>query len=203
MDKITKYISIIIIAIVVIAIIGILVWQGEKPLPVVVQKTTPTPALTVSENPLPTLTSTPTPEAVKWTNYTNKTLGFSISMPEKVYGFDGCDSSDNFLVPLKTFEDNVNNSVYIVPEYYYDNYYGSDIKNPKPGISNCETKTYTLQIIKDEMQGKGLEDRYISSHGNPFLGVAVRIKNIKNDAELNKFIKDNYSSGCSMESKNL
>lgn len=203
MDKTTKYISIIIIAIIVIAIIGVLVWQGKKPLPVVVQKTTPTIAPTVTESPLPTLTPTPTPEAVKWTKYTSKTLGFSISMPEKVYGFDGCDSSDNFLVPLKAFEDNVNNAAYIVPEYYYDNYYGSDIKNPKPGISNCETKTYSLQLAKDETQDKGLDGKYIASSGKPFLGIAIRIKNIKNDTELNKFIKDNYGSGCLMESKTL
>ncbi|MBU4338019.1 hypothetical protein KKB43_05270 [Patescibacteria group bacterium] len=180
MSKTAKYISIIIVVVIIAGIF--LVWQGEKPAPVNIQ---PTP--------------TPTPsEIVNWINYINKTLGFSISIPEKVLGVNRCAVDKQALVPLKAFEDNANDVVYFVPEYYYDN-----VDNPKHGESDCVKKVYSLQLIKDELAGKGLEGKYISSPGNPFLGLAIRLKNVKNDIELTKLIKNNYGLGCIAGEKTL
>ncbi|MFA6096990.1 MAG: hypothetical protein WC788_05175 [Candidatus Paceibacterota bacterium] len=139
----------------------------------------------------------------KWKRYANKTLGFSINLPGKVSGLDRCDSKDNFLVSLKTIEDNENNVVYIVPEYYFDDYYGEDIKNPKQGTSNCETKIYDLRLINDEVKGIGMEGKYISKPSNPFLGIAIKIVDIKNDMDLDRFIKEDYGAGCFAGEKNL
>lgn len=175
MNKSIKYFLIIFIIIIAVIIISVLFWQGKKPESINIQ---PTPTLVPSET-------------VNWTNYTNKTLGFLIAIPEKVLGVDRCDADKKFLVPLKVFEDNTNRVVYFIPEYYYDN-----VDNPKPGESSCVKKVYSLQLIKDELAGKELEGKYISSPGNPFLGIAIRLKNIKNDTELNKLIKDNYGLGC-------
>jgi len=193
MSKLIKDISFIIIFIIIAGAV-ILIWQEKKLSSVAVH---PVPNLTslpiVSEKPL----STPALDMSDWTNYTNKMLGFSISIPEIVNSIDRCNSKDH-LVPLKVFEDNVNNTVYFVPEYYYDN-----IDNPKPRESDCVKKIYSLQLIKDELAGKGLEGKYISSPNNPFLGIAIRLKNVKTDTELTKLIKDNYGLGCIAGEKTL
>lgn len=169
--------------------VGFLIWQGEKLSPIVVS---PTPSIGL--NPTPTATPNVT---VEWTNYTNKTLGFSISVPKIIDSLDRCNGKDR-LVPLTVFEDNVSSAVYFVPEYYYDN-----VNNPKPGENDCIKKVYSLQLINDELGGKGLDGKYISSLNNPFLGLAVRLKNVKNDTELTKFIKDNYGPGCIAGEKTL
>ncbi len=104
-----------------------------------------------------------------------------------------CDS--NVCTGPKVFEDNANNVVYLVPEYSYG------VTEDQTKQASCRKSTYSLQRIRDEIEGKGAEGNYVSSPGNPILGVAIRVKNVKNDAELNKFIKDNYGSGCLIASK--
>lgn len=181
MNKTIEYISVIIIAIFIMTV-GFLIWQGKKSSPIIVY---PTPSIGL--NPI----STAAPNViVEWTNYTNKILGFSMSVPKIVDSLDRCNGKDH-LVPLTVFEDNANGAVYFVPEYYYDN-----IDNSKTKQSDCVKKVYSLQLIKDELAGKGLDGKYISSLNNPFLGLAIRLKNVKNDTELTKLIKNNYGLGC-------
>ncbi len=196
MNKIVKYISIIIVfaAIIAVAISILLILQSKKSAPIIVQST-PTSIPMVSESPMFTPTPTSTSNvAVEWIKYTNKTLGFSMSIPEKVNNVSGCGYKDDF-VPLKVFEDNANNVVYIVPEYYYG------ITEDQTKQTSCRKNTYSLQRIRDEMGGKDRQGEYISLPGNPFAGLAVRVKSVKNSTELNKFIKDNYGSGCLIDSK--
>lgn len=118
MNKIIRHILIIM----VIVFIGVfLFWQGRKLLPA--NLLTPTPVLF---------------ETVNWVNYTNKILGFSISIPEKVQGINRCEPDKTFSVSLKTFEDDPNNVVYFVPEYYYDNL--------KPEDTDCIKKNIFIAI---------------------------------------------------------
>lgn len=197
MNKTTKYISIIAVAIIVLGV-STLIWQIKNPASVVIQPTlNPTSTPISSGTSITTLTPAPTPDlTTEWVKYENKVLGFSVSIPKKVSSVDRC-NGEEIPVSLKVFEDNVNNVVYFVPEYYYDN-----VDNPKTGESDCVKKVYSLQLIKDEISGNGLDGKYISSSGNPFLGAGIRVEKVKNDAELSKFIKDNYGSGCFVGSKN-
>lgn len=58
-----------------------------------------------------------------------------------------------------------------------------------------------MQFIKDELSGKGLGDKYISAPSNPFLGIAIRLKDVKTNAELIKLTKDSYGAGCTIGEK--
>ncbi len=51
------------------------------------------------------------------------------------------------------------------------------------------------------MQGKGLDGKYISSVGNPFAGVAMTVKNVKNDTDMSAFIKERFGSDCELGAK--
>lgn len=199
MNRQVKYILIIAFVIIAIVAIGILIWQIKNPASVVVQPTTsPTSAPISGETSITTLTPTLTPDlTTEWIKYENKVLGFSVSIPKKVSSIDRCNGKE-ITISLKVFEDNVNKVVYFVPEYYYDN-----IDNPKTGESDCIKKIYSLQLIKDEISGKGLDGKYISSSDNPFLGAGIRVEKVKNDTELSKFIKDNYGLGCFVGLKNI
>ncbi len=185
MNKSIKYI-LIILSIIAIGAITVLILQWKKTTPIVVQPT-PTPTSTPIFTPTPNVT-------VEWTKHTDKILGFSISIPKMVSGLNWCTDKDS-LVPLKVFEDNVNNVVYLVPEYSYG------VTEDQTKQTSCRKSVYSLQRIRDEIGGKGVKGNYVSSPGNPSLGLAVKVKDVKNDTELNKFIKDNYGSGCLIDSK--
>lgn len=139
----------------------------------------------------------PAPPEEVWKTYVSAELGFSIRYPEMVYGVYRCSPKKPFWVPLKIFEDKKNGIVYITQEYYYDDWDSKLQNNTGP----CEKIMNSLELLqkeKEEMQ-KG----EFSLWWKPFLGWAISTGNIKNEDELNKFIKDNYSSGCFAESKNF
>ncbi len=140
---------------------------------------------TSSNSPIATIT----PPSEVWETYTNSQLGFSIKYPQTVYGVYRCSPNKPFYVPLKVFEDNKNGIVYISEEYFYEAAYNGEL-NEYTGP--CEKITYSLESLTKEKE----------SNGNPFLVRVFVIKNVKNDTELNKFIKDNYGSGCLVGSKN-
>lgn len=128
----------------------------------------------------------PSPEEV-WKTYTNSELGFSIKYPKMVYGVYRCSPNKPFYVPLKVFEDNSNGTVYVAEEYYYDN----RDSNTQNNTETCKKNIYSLESLTKEKE----------SYGNPFLSRVFVIKSIKNDTELNEFIKTTYGSGCSVEKK--
>ena len=122
------------------------------------------------------------PEAI-WSKYINDELGFSIDIPnKKVYGLYSCYPKKVIQVPVKVFEDNENGVVYISQEYYYNSKYDSELGRH---VGECR------KIIE---QPSGLK---------PHLGWAIVIKTVKNEDELDKFIKENYGSGCCAEDKKL
>ena len=128
----------------------------------------------------------PTPPEEKWITYTSSELGFSIKYPEIVYGNSyKCGSEKPFYVPLKVFEDDKNGIVYIVKEYFYKGKYDEKLGKY---IGPCEKITRSLKSLQE---------------GGRSGGWAISTRNIKNENELNKFIKDSYSPGCFMESKNF
>ncbi|MBU4338839.1 hypothetical protein KKD57_04770 [Patescibacteria group bacterium] len=162
-------------------------WQYKNsinPLPTTSPTTSISPV--ISSNPASTPTITPPPEV--WETYTNTELGFSIKYPQMVYGIYRCEPYKPFYVPIKIFDDSKNGITYITHEYYYEAPYSSELSDY---TGPCEKIISSLESLKKEKE----------TYGNPFLTWVINIKNIKNDSELNKFIKDNYGSTCSMEKK--
>ncbi len=129
----------------------------------------------------------PTSPPEVWQTYTNSQLGFSIEYPQMVTGIYRCSPYKDFWVPVKVFEDNASGITYIAQEHYYEASYSSDLNDY---IGPCEKNTYSLEALKKERQNYG-----------PFLAWAINIKNINNDAELAKFIKDNYGPSCFVKDK--
>ena len=117
---------------------------------------------------------------VIWSQHINDELGFSIDIPDKVYGQYSCEPKKVIQVPVKVFEDNENGVVYISEEYYYISEYDSELHRH---VGECK------KIIE---QPRGLKPR---------LGWAIIIKTAQNEDELDKFIKENYGSGCYVKDK--
>jgi hypothetical protein len=182
-----KYIIIAIILIFGIGA-GILGYLRNKKLTPPIASVSPAPIQSPATSPSPTPNPALTPPPEIWKTYTNSQLGFSIKYPQMVYGVYRCSPNKPFYVPLKAFEDNKNGIVYITEEYYYEAPYNGEL-NKYTGP--CEKITYSLESLIKERE----------KYSNPFLARVFVIKSIKNDTELNKFIKDNYGSGCLIGSK--
>ena len=120
-----------------------------------------------------------------WNYYGNPQLGFSIQIPKEVNGLYKCPSKETIQVPVKVFEDNKNGVVYISQEYYYKAEWDSELRE---FIGPCEKITYSLELLRNET-----EESYANMF---FLGWAVLIKSVKDENELDEFIKQNYGSGC-------
>lgn len=120
-----------------------------------------------------------------WNYYGNPQLGFSIQIPKEVDGFYKCPAKETIQVPVKVFEDNENGIVYVSQEYYYKTEWDSELQE---FTGPCEKITYSLASLRSETK----EDY---AH-KPFLGWAILIKDIRDESELDKFIKENYGSGC-------
>ena len=133
-----------------------------------------------------------------WQEYTNHQLGFSIKFPQIVYGINRC-SDETIWVPVKIFEDNDNGIVFIVEEYHYDNWNEKLQTNTSP----CKKITYSLESLREDITEDITPIFEFKAMPKPWLGLAVMIKNINNDIELNKFIKDNYGPGCFAGKKEL
>ena len=129
-----------------------------------------------------------------WQEYTNHQLGFSIKFPQIVYGINRC-SDEIIWVPVKIFEDNENGIVFITEEYYYDNWDRESQTNTGP----CKKITYSLESLRENMT----PIFEFKAMPKPWLGLAIMIKNINNDIELNKFIKNTYGPGCFAGEKEL
>lgn len=122
-----------------------------------------------------------------WNLYANSQLGFSIKIPSQVSGVNRCEHSD-FLVPVTVFSEEGNNSVYIVPEYYYD-------RDSESG--SCKKITYSLDLlINPEKSGSIFFAR-------AFIGWRVVVIEVNNLEEVNKFIGDNFGKACVVGSQTL
>ena len=109
-----------------------------------------------------------------WREYISS-LGFSIKIPPLVDTVNRCYSGGEGTAPLSVFEDDVDNVVYISPEYYYD--YGDH--------SDCKKITFTLDYLKS--QGKTAK---------PFLSWKIDMVNVLGKSDIDKFIKADYDSSC-------
>lgn len=125
-----------------------------------------------------------------WTEYYNSQLGFSIKIPPESYGMYRCSPRKAISVPVKVFEDNSNNVVYIAEEYYYDSYsYGTN----KEG--ECEKIIQSLKSFKEV--AKEVEAQ------KPLLGWKIIINKVKDKEEVLKYIKENFGSQCIIQSELL
>ena len=141
----------------------------------------------------------PAPPEV-WKTYASSELGFSIEYPAMVYGIYRCSPKKPFYVPLKVFEDKESGIIYITEEYYYKAKYDSEL-NEYTGP--CEKIMNSLEYLKSQREITVDINDGVSLKSNPFLTKVFVIKDIKNDTELNKFIKDNYGSECFVKDKKL
>jgi len=135
----------------------------------------------------------------EWKKFINTESGFSIKYPEMVYGVYKCSPQKPFYVPLKVFEDNENGIVYITEEYYYDDW-DSELQD---NAGSCKKIVNSLKYLNSQREIIIDINDKASLNYNPFLTKVFIIKNIKNDIELNKFIKDNYGPGCFAGEKEL
>lgn len=110
-----------------------------------------------------------------WKEYINERLGFSIKIPQEIHLVNRCSADAGAFVGIEVFEDVENNSVYIMPKYYYDR---------KEGSQKCEKIEYSLALIKEEGGWK------------PFLGWKIDVAEINNSEELARFIKNNFGEAC-------
>ncbi len=155
---------------------------------------TPAPVIPISA------TSTPPPEV--WQTYTNSQLGFSIKYPRMVTGIYRCSPYKDFWVPIKVFEDNASGITYITQEYYYEAPFNEKLNDY---TEPCNKNIYTLAILQGEIekqQDKG-EESYVYGSGwfKTLIGWTISVRDMKNENELNKFVKENYGSGCFVENK--
>ncbi len=119
-----------------------------------------------------------TQSANNWQIYRNEELGIEINYPKYVdanYSANRCHTSEiNDVIPLKVFADD--NFLYIGASSYY-------VKDPD---KSCRKVKETLAGIKKE-EGTGLKINIID--------------NIKNDNDLEQFLKDRYGLRCNLGEK--
>jgi hypothetical protein len=127
---------------------------------------------------------------VVWKNYINPNMGFSMKIPSEVSGLYKCPAQETILVPVETFEDNENGVVYISQEYYYKAEWDSRLQEFS---GSCKKIEYSSALLESEA-----EENYTHK---PLLGWAIVVKNIKDESELDGFIKEIYGSGCSAGQK--
>lgn len=131
------------------------------------------------------------PEVI-WSKYINDELGFSIDIPDKVYGCYRCDPKKAIQVPVKVFEDNENSLVYISQEYYYEAEHDSELHRY---VGECKKITYSLEGLKNKKS-------ILKWLPKAFLGWTILIGNVIDKNQLDNFIKENIGQGCFAESQN-
>lgn len=187
-----KYILIVVILVFTIGG-GIFIYLSNKEKPVPISQKENIEKEEIKEEEIAPVI--PTPPEEKWETYVSSELGFSIEYPEMVYGLDKCSPQKPFYVPLRVFEDKKNGIVYITEEYYYNDW--DNETQSKTG--SCKKIINSLELLQEEKEE--MQKGEFSLWWKPLLGWAISIRNIKNDIELDKFIKDNYGSECFVKDK--
>ncbi|MEA3355524.1 MAG: hypothetical protein U9Q63_03515 [Patescibacteria group bacterium] len=133
-----------------------------------------------------------------WNKYINYQHGFSIYIPKiSMNGYGACEWNDkdgdhsyrpkDAHVPIQVLEDN--SSVYIVSEYYYQ-LAGKTKETVGLGTrsyySECNKTPVTLSLLAD-------------THYLMFWEIVT--KDVKDDYDLEQFIKDEYGAGCKLGEK--
>ncbi len=131
------------------------------------------------------------PEVV-WTKYISPNLGFSMDTPDKAHGNYRCHPRKIMEIPMMVFEDIENKVAYISQEYYYEAERDYELDKY---IGLCEKITCSLESLKEKYEKEVLMQGLPRIFG-PFFGWVIIIKNIQNEDQLDKFIKENYGLGC-------
>lgn len=118
-----------------------------------------------------------------WIKYTNTELGFSMLIPRETNGMVRCSNMSAVNVPVRIFEDNQNGVVYISQEYYYDAWDNDSQKF----TDQCQKIFLALESLKS----------------NNILAWKIIINNPKNEADVLKYVKDNFGTTCIIKDKDL
>jgi hypothetical protein len=152
-------------------------------------------------------TAMPTPEPTAaqiipldetWSQYTDHRLGFSIQVPHMMVSpYGSCkwveeNGSHSYqpepsYVPVKVFEDG--DTTYIAGEYYYE-LTGETKETSADGttrtfFSECQVVTNSLELLRNP------ENHYQTKW-------EIVVREVRDDDELDAFIKSRYGSGCSL-----
>lgn len=137
-----------------------------------------------------------------WSDYVNKKLGFSIKFPKHyAHSFGGCELKEekersyrpkSALVPTEIFEDIGNKIVYIASQYYYqlvgerkhDDAFGGEYFT----FTDCTKVNQTLSGVSKVDDKSSLYTQ----------GWKIEVKDVKDDAGLDAYIKQRYGVGCSV-----
>ena len=130
-----------------------------------------------------------------WYLYTNHNLKFSMKIPKNIYhGYGSCEWGGTFdpsyrpvgaIVPVAIYE--LEDRVFISTSYYYE--LGGEVKK---GYSANFLKCNKVDNSLSKLQDKNVfgEQKW-----------EVKAAQVKTDADLEKFIKDNYGTGCKIGKK--
>jgi hypothetical protein len=159
-----------------------------------------------------------------WRIYQNGRLGFSLNVPQRVLGVDNCKQT-KFEAKILVYDDYGTGGIFIVPEYYFDNYTPTTTTvedpdritfeeddpintgdpnlsdNDNDGVFDCRKKFYTLPLIKKEIVGDRFNISSIPIVGNPAEGISLHITKIVDTDMLNEFIRNVYGAGGAIVSK--
>ncbi len=126
-----------------------------------------------------------------WNLFTDYRLGFSIKFPKEMATLRGSCAWNQgersyrpevALVPVQIFEES--NAVYIAAEHFYE-LAGERRDGGKTLYGECNPVTNSLDLLQDP-----------DSFKEPFWKLVV--EEVRDDAELDNFIKERYGPGCSV-----
>lgn len=155
----------------------------------------------VSEDEVAEIPATSTTESAwngLWAVYTSP-QGVSFRYPKQIGVIDRCgdQKEQNPYVSTKIIEDSKHGIVYVAPEYYFD--YPATADGSQDTTKPCQKIYYSL----DQIDGEDLAQTEYFSSGNILGGLNINIRAVKDQNELDKFIKDIYGSGCKIKAQEV
>lgn len=136
--------------------------------------------------------------------YINEDYSFKITYPKSTGFFYSCDPNDQSAKqnPLKVFNDQDNNSIYISNENFTElKYYPNSNGEYEPDYKNCKIVDNNLNIIKNGFQNGRPAEEYNANLTKP-ISLQIAFSKIENEKELNDLVHKIYPT-CYVKSKEL
>ncbi len=163
---------------------------------------TPTQKINISNEitptSIPTIASTESTLVQKDANnyiYTNNKFGFSLSIPKFIISSVNCKKEpDSYrptsgLVPIAFFENN--DTIYLAADNFYQLTGEQKTPDGRSNFSGCEKLKTTFDLIEEDRASANIAS------------LKIYASNIKNDIELENYLKSKYGSGCKLGKKTI